>query len=290
MDNSGLMAAAIAYWAIVSVLPVMLLLLGLFGIALQGSDLRDRVIDEVLQALPFSEEQGRREVTDAVDAISSARGGVFGILGLLVAAWSGSNMFGAIRRSLSLIIHGSVRRPPVQEKLLDLGMVVGLAPFFLASLVATAVLRIARRTSEGLPISGGTIGWDALSVLVPMAISLAAFTVLYSLAPARRLRFGAVLPGALAAAGLFELSKLSFSIYLESFAAHEVVYGSLGVIVAFFLWTYISASILLFGAEVVSEYPKVASLPYESDEAHASTSQSMRQKLSRYFRSLVIRD
>jgi membrane protein len=288
------MAAAIAYWAIVSVFPVILLLLGLFGLALQGSALQDRVIDEVLAALPFSEEQGRKVVTDAVQSISGPRGGAFGVVGLLVAAWSGSNLFGAIRRALNLIFQSARKRPAVQEKLLDLAMVVGLAPFFLSSLGATALLRIARQTSEGLPILGEAarewgIGWDVISLFVPMVISFTAFAILYSLAPAKRLSFRAVWPGAFAAAALFELSKLGFSLYLEHFAMHEVVYGSLGVIVTFFIWSYVSSTILLFGAEVVCEYPNVATWQRDTNANTVDASPSFKQRLSRLFRSFGAR-
>jgi membrane protein len=270
-DKAGLLAAAIAYWAIFSVFPLLLLLVGFFGLVLDGSELQGRVIDEVLKALPFSEDKGREEVTKAVEGISGARGGVFGVLGLAVAAWSGSNMFGAIRRSLNSVFGYEEGSSLAKEKLRDLAMVAGLAPFFLSSIMVTALLQLAQTTSEELPLIGGSVrvlgpGWDLLSVCVPMVISFAAFSALFVLAPARRNSLRRAWPGALVAAILFEFAKFGFTIYLESVATHEVVYGSLGVMVAFFLWVYLTSSILLFGAEVVCEYPGSSSTRFDRNQ------------------------
>lgn len=293
-DNSGLMAAAISYWALFSVLPLLLLLLGLTGIVLQDSGSQSKAVDEVLNLLPFSEERGRQEVTNAIESISSARGGVFGVLGLLFAAWSGSNMFGAIRRSLNVLFGDEGRRPPLHEKLIDLVLVAALAPFFLASIAATALLRSARRASEALPLIGDltgatSLGWDVISLLVPMVISCTAFAILYWLAPAKRQPLGIIFPGAVVAAILFELSKFGFSIYLENFATHEVVYGSLGAVVAFFVWVYLTSSVLLFGAEVACQYPRIAALEHENLGAMGYGRGGLKTTLLRLMRSLVTR-
>ena len=68
---------------------------------------------------------------------------------------------------------------------------------------------------------------------------------------------------ALVATIFFEILKNGFSFYLANFGRYDVVYGSLGAVVIFLFWTYLSATVLLLGAEVASEYPRVRSGKYD---------------------------
>ena len=87
--------------------------------------------------------------------------------------------------------------------------------------------------------------------------------LLYCIVPAARVRPRDVWPGALAAAVLFDVAKIGFSIYLEHFSSYDLVYGSLGAVASFLVWLYLGASIMLFGAEVASEYPRVRRGDYD---------------------------
>src|SRR5690606_9493399 len=91
----------------------------------------------------------------------------------------------------------------------------------------------------------------------PIAISFVAFFMVYWIVPARRLPPKYIVAGALLAAVLFEVVKVGFTVYLENFASYDVVFGSLGAVVAFLFWVFLSANILLLGAEVVSVLPAV---------------------------------
>jgi membrane protein len=84
-----------------------------------------------------------------------------------------------------------------------------------------------------------------------------AFLLIYRIYPATKIQFKEIWPGAVTAALLFEFGKEAFGFYLKNFGKYEVVFGSLGAIVSFLLWVYISAAILLFGAEVSSEYGRL---------------------------------
>ena len=192
----------------------------------------------------------------------------FGLIGL---AWSGSNMFGVIRRSINTAYDLEYHRPFVPAKLLDLAMVMGMGFFFMASIAATAFLRVVRQFSEDIPGLGDaaeTAGfvWVLASLAVPFLLSLVAFTVLYWIVPATKVRLRDVWPGALVAAppvrdredGLRflpgELRQLRPGLWFP------------GAVVAFLFWAYISSMILLLGAEVASEYPRVLAGKYEEAE------------------------
>jgi membrane protein len=289
-DNCTLMAAAISYYVLLSLFPLLLFLVGILGFILQDRAIQKDVIEAVLDFLPLSDDEGRNEVTEAVRGVAGVSGGALGILGLAGMAWSASNMFGIIRRSINAAYDLEQHRPLVRQKILDLAMVLGAAMFFVLSLAATTFLRIVRRFSEDIAVLGEAASragalWDATAYLVPFALSFAAFAVLYWLVPATKTRLSEVWVGALVAATLFEGAKTGFAFYLENFSSYDLVYGSLGAVVAFLLWVHLSALILLFGAEVASEYPKVLRGEYQVGE---KPSVPLYHRLVKHVRSLFV--
>jgi membrane protein len=92
---------------------------------------------------------------------------------------------------------------------------------------------------------------------VPAVFSFLLFLLVYRYVPVAGLRFRDVWPGALLAAVLFEIVKNAFAIYIANFGNYDLAYGALGGVLIFLLWTYITANILLIGAELASEYPRV---------------------------------
>jgi membrane protein len=267
-DNCSQMSAAISYYVLFSLFPLLVFVVGVMGVLLQDSSLQQDLIDSILKLIPLSQDQGRNDVTEAVRGVAGVGSGALGLLGLLGMAWSGSNMFGVVRRSLNVAYDLDVHRPFVRQKLLDLTMTLAFAPFFLSSLAATAFLRIARQASADVPVAGSLsqklgFGWDLSSLMIPIVLSFIAFSFLYWFVPNARIRLRDVWPGALLAALLFEAVKVGFGVYLENFSNYDVVFGSLGAVVAFLFWVYLSASILLLGAEVASEYPRVMRGDYD---------------------------
>ncbi len=268
-DNSMQTAAAISYYVLFSLFPLLIFAVGVAGLFLQSSSVQQDIVDEVLKDVPLNEGEGRNAVTDAVHAVSGPGGGAVGFLGLIGMAWAGSSMFGAVRKALNTAFDDEeAKRPFVQQRLIDLGLVLALAAFFLASIALMAFLRIVRHHTSDIPGPGDiaeTLGllWDAGSYLLPLVFSFAAFLVLYTVVPGRMRPPRDVWPGALVAAVLFEAAKAGFSFYLENFSNYDLVFGSLGAVAAFLFWLYLSANIMLFGAEVASEYPIVRAGEYE---------------------------
>jgi membrane protein len=290
-DNCTQMAAAISYYVLFSLFPLLIFLVGILGLALQNSELQRDLIDAVLDTIPLSEEEGRDDVSEAVRGVAGVSSGALGVFGLIGMAWSGSNMFGVIRRSINTAYDIQQQRPFVQQKLLDLTMVMGLGLFFLASVSATAFLRAVRQFSSDIAVLGDAAEragfiWDAASYLIPLGLSFLAFAVLYSVVPATKVRLRDVWPGVFIAAVLFEATKVGFAFYLENFSNYGIVYGSLGAVAAFLFWVYLNAMILLFGAEVASEYPRI--LRGEYGEAEKQPPLPLRQRLVRQLRSLFI--
>ncbi len=290
-DDCTQMAAAISYYVLFSLFPLLIFLVGVMGIIIQDSPLQEDIVDAVLDVIPLTEDEGGDDVSDAVQGVAGVGSAAVGVFGLIGMAWSGSNMFGVIRRSINTAYDLEQHRPFVQQKLLDLGMVMGLGAFFLVSIAATTFLRTVRTFSSDLAVLGDVaesagLAWDAASFVIPLGMSFVAFSVMYWIVPATTVKLREVWPGALVAALFFELGKFGFTIYLANFSSYGAVYGSLGAVVAFLFWVYITAVILLFGAEVASEYPRVLRGDY--DDIKPGPKVPLRQQLAKRVRALFV--
>jgi len=264
-DRCSHMAAAISYYALLSLFPLLILLVSLLGIFLRSSSLQQDLVNQVLDILPLTQDKGADEVRQAVRTIAGVSVPLT-IVGLLGLAWSASAMFGAIRSSLNAAWGSGSRRSLLRQKLLDLAMMAGFGAFFLLSIGATALLRATQEASSDLlgPLSNSSLFfWRAVSFAAPALLSLGAFAALYRFVPSAPVKTSGVWAGAAAAAFLFELAKNGFSFYLANFGRYDLVYGSLGAVVTFLVGLYLSAAVLLFGAEVAAEYPKVMSGGYD---------------------------
>lgn len=268
-DDCGQLAASISYYALFSLFPLLIFAVSVAGLVIRDRGVQDDIINEVLKNIPLNESDGRNSVTEAVRGVGDSSRGALGLLGLIGMAWAGSSLFGALRKALNTAFDDSEsKRPFVPQKAIDLGLVLALAGFFLLSIGATAFLRIVRANSTHLGALGDAaentgLLWDAASYAIPLVFSFIAFTALYCLVPSRLRSPLEVWPGALIAAPVFEVAKLGFSFYIENFTSYEVVLGSLGAVAAFLFWLYVSANIMLFGAEVAAEYPRVPSAGYK---------------------------
>ena len=292
-DSCSQRAAALSYYVLFSLFPLIIFSVGIIGLFLQDEALQADIVDEIMANIPLSQDEGRSDVTDALQKVSQDRSGAIGGIGLIGLAWSGSALFGVLRSSMNVMFHVRQPRPVLIQKLFDLGIVLSFTPFFVLSIAATSLLRIAQRTSEDIPLLGDSaealgFGWLVASFLLPVAISFVAFFLVYWLVPAQRLRPRHLVPGALLAAVLFEVVKIGFNVYLENFSNYDVVFGSLGAVVAFLFWVYLSANIMLLGAELASETPGVASGMYDQPTGPPGPKRSLKEKVFRLARSLVL--
>jgi membrane protein len=293
-DNCTHMAAAISYYVLFSVIPLTVFLVSVFGFIMRDAELQEEVIERLLETLPL-ETEGDQEnlVRDTVEGVKnvSAPLTVVGILGML---WSASAMFGAIRKSLNIAWDLEKHRPVVQQKLVDLGMVLGLGLLLVASVAGTGFLRTLRELSdENLgPLSEGTgFIWSVLPFFLPAVLTFAVFMLLYRYVPSAETHFRDVWPGALLSTILFELVKNLFTIYVANFGAYDLVYGALGGILLFLTWTYLTAIILLVGAELASEYPRVLRGDYaETAVAVAKPRETLAGRAWRLAKGLVVHE
>ncbi|MDA1003003.1 MAG: YihY/virulence factor BrkB family protein [Chloroflexi bacterium] len=261
-DHCTQLAAGISYYVLFSIFPLAIFLVGLSGLVLRNDALRADLLDGLIGALPLAEAEARADIEQSLDGLG--RGfSVAALVGLGGLLWSASGMMGALRFALNQAWDSDYRRPFVIAKAVDLLMVASVGVLLAASIAATVLMQVARRVSGGLsdwlgPLgSGATFGVEFVALFVPLLISFATFLVVFKIVPSVRTRFAHVWPGALFSALLFELVKNGFAIYLRYFGNYDALYGSLGAAIAFLFFVYISAIVLLLGAEMAAEWPRV---------------------------------
>lgn len=248
-DSCGTYAAAIAYYAIFSLVPLGLVILSVFGLVVD----RDRIVQFVFDQVPLKETQSVHDNVDSIvrRAQQATPAGI--TLGLAALLWSGSGIFAAVRRGLSATSHRSRPRPFWRGKLIDFALVPALGLLILLSIGLTAV-------AQGLIERAGQIGpldlhtnaaLLVMSYILPAFASFTLFLVLYRYVPTVRPPWREALTGAILATILFEAAKNLYAVLFAilPFSTDTAIYAGFGTALAFLFWMFINASILLLGAE-----------------------------------------
>ena len=250
-DGCTQQAAAISYFALFSVFPLALLVAAVFGLVLRDQNLQSRVLESLVAAIPVQ----APSVANSLRALADL-GPTLSVVGFLAAVWSSSALASAIRAALDIVFVVDQPRPLLRAKLVDYAIVLGAGMLFLASTAVTTSWRIVQAQADRqLGVFGGNLGWlwDLGALAIPAALTFFTFLLLYRGLPHRRTRLLHIWPGALIAALAFEVAKSGFAAYVARYTEYDLVYGSLGGVIALLFWVYLSANILLFGGEVASE-------------------------------------
>ncbi len=252
-DRATQLAAAVSYFALISLFPLVLLSFSVFGLLLRDAELQARVLDQLVSSIPVDAPL----VAEALEHLAD-EGVTVGLLALGATIWTGSALAAALRNALNVVFDVEQRRPLVIGKLIDLTIAPALGLLLLASFVLTTIWRVAQAEAVDLGIlRNQSFVWELGAIGIAGMMSFVAFLFLYWLLPNSPLRVSYLWPGALLTAVSFEVLKLGFAFYLASFGHYDVIYGSLGGLITLLVWVFVSANIMIFGAEVSAEIPRV---------------------------------
>jgi membrane protein len=255
-------AAAVAYYAFLSIFPLLLGLIAIFGFFLPSANLQDTLLKFVGDNIPGA----TNILKENIPSIIELRG-VMSALGIVVFFWGASSMFSAISLAINRAWDISrYRRHFFIRKASELGMVFGIGILFLLSLGTSAIISILPGLF-GLPAD--LLILDVGSRLVAFLLILAVFLLLYKFIPNTRTYWRDIWPGALLAAVLFEIARTLFVFYINNFANYQLIYGSIASIIVLLVWIYYSAFIMILGAEFAFQYGRMR---------HAGTSESGAEK------------
>ncbi len=251
-DDATHMAAGVAYYGILSLFPLTIVLIFVFSLILDPSRVEDEMIRFFQTYLPGIEEV----LGDNIESVDNVKG-VLGIVSFAGLLWTASALFGAISRAINRAWNVHSEPPFYIAKARHIAMSMGVGLLFLLSLGATSFLQFL-----------GGLGLDRIYLLdnivisisarlLPFVFTLGIFLMVYKYVPNTVTHWRHIWPGALLGAIIFEIAKSVFVFYLGSFADYAKIYGSLGAVVAFMGWIYISSFILIAGAEFSCEYERM---------------------------------
>ena len=256
-DDAAHLSAGVAYYSVFSVFPLLLGLLAISGTVFTSITLQEQFLDYVTESMPGSKEF----VSENIEELVRFRGalGIGAILGLL---WSGSSAFGAMSRAINRAWDVDKDRPFYVAKTLHIIIALGVGILFLLSSFASVAIELLLNYSRDLGLTGHEFFLDfglgnLMLKAIPWSITLAVFLLLYRFVPNCKTYWRYVWTGAVVAAILFEASKGIFMWYLVNVANYELIYGSVASMMVLMSWAYVSAFILILGAEISSEYGRM---------------------------------
>jgi membrane protein len=242
-DHVSNHAAAMTYYGIFSLFPLLLLFMSLAGLALQSNEAaREQIMAVVVGLLPQGQEQLKQVIASVIDAKGVAAG-----LGILTLLWGALGWFQVIDNNVNQIWGVDKPRSFMKSKLFALAMVAAIGGVALASWVATAAIGLLAAFTDVIP--GSVLVWQAAVSLVSVLTMAAAFFVLYRYTPRRQVEFADIWPAALVTALLWEATRRLLAFYLEK---NNMIsgYGPIGAAMALLFWIYVASIIILLGAEL----------------------------------------
>ena len=281
-DNCTHLAAAISYYMLLSMFPLALAAISILSVVSRSPDVEASVTQAITDVLPVSGDFIATTIREVSPGVGAA--GTIAVIGLL---WSGMAVFNAIRKSLNTAWGIKQPRTFLRERLIEFLMMLGFGVFVLVSVGVTtafAFIREANLSVLGGWLLEGGLFWRSMVILASIVITFIGLFLLYEFVPNTRVPWKHVWVGALIGAVLFEIVKNIFVWFVGKFAAYNLVYGTMGTIIALMTWAYISAVIMLFCAKLISIYPRMKSsmldeAPVKADSDEKSANENPGSKL-----------
>lgn len=247
-------AAAIAYYALLSLFPFFLLVLSILGSVTADPAERGEVIRFVFRYFPRQFEFIRGQL----DTFSASTFRV-GVGGLLALTWASLGVFNAVSSAVNHAWAVEKRRSFLRHRFVSFLMLLSAGAVLLIALVLASAVKVAETSWFGalvaaspwlVWVSGLTASYAA-TVLLIVCVALVFYFI-----PNTRVRFRDVWPGAVVVGLLWRGALTTFSWYARDLATWSI-YGSIAAVVVFLLWIYVCAVILLYGVELTASYARL---------------------------------
>jgi membrane protein len=249
-------AAALSYYFLFALFPMLLFLTTLLGLVPRGG-LMDDLMGYLARTLP---DDAFTMVTRVLAEVQrGAHGGLLS-LGALATLWAASSGMSSIMSALGAVWDVTESRPWWTRRLLALGLTAAFAAFVVTSLL---LLVVGPEIAAGLARAVGlgrafTQTWNVLQWPVAAALALLGIGLVYALAPAAGPRWRGITPGSVMAVLGWLAASAGLRLYVTRVADYNATYGSIGGAILLLLWLYVTALVLLVGAEIDAEISHAA--------------------------------
>jgi membrane protein len=252
-DELGDRSAALTYYGVLAIFPAMLALVSILG--LLGKSTTQPLIDNLGKVAPGA---AKGIFVGAIKNLqrSPSTGGILFVVGLVAALWSASAYVAAFMRASNAIYGVGEGRPIWKKAPVRLGVTIVLVVMLAVSTVAVVVTgTVAKQVGSTLGIGHSAVTiWDIAKWPVLLVIVSLMFAILYWASPnVKQPAFRWVSPGGILAVVVWLVASAAFAFYVASFANYNKTYGTLGGVIIFLVWLYISNIAVLLGAEFNAE-------------------------------------
>ncbi len=273
-DKVSLLAAALAYYTIFSVTPLLVIAIAIAGAVFGEDAAKGEIIQQINNLVG---EQGAQVIEIGLaNANQPQLGSMASLISLVILLVGASGVFAQLQEALNTVWDVKLKSGGslwqfLRKRLLSFGMVLAIGFLLLVSLILSAILSgISNLEINLLP------GWVSLFRLLNLAISLGMisllFALIYKYLPDVKIRWQDVWVGAIITALLFTFGKFLIGLYLGKGSLGSA-YGAAGSLIIFLAWVFYSAQILLFGAEFTQVYARKYGRTIRPDK-HAEVSHS----------------
>lgn len=250
-DNVSLLAAGVAFFAVLALFPALIALVTLVGLITDPTEITQQV-----QSFTTGLPQGAQQlVTNQLTTIADSGGSALTVglvISLLVALWSASSGTSNLMAAVNLAYNEQESRGFVRLRGIALLLTLGSIVFVVLTLALIAVVPVVLDLVPLGPV--GTVLAQVLRWALLIALIISGLAVLYSIAPDRHPpKFRWVTPGSVVATLLWLLGTAGFSLYVSFFGNYNKTYGALAGVIVLLLWLYLTSFIVLLGAEINAE-------------------------------------
>ncbi|HYC87926.1 MAG TPA: YihY/virulence factor BrkB family protein [Thermoanaerobaculia bacterium] len=256
-DNAPRLGAALAYYTVFSIAPLVLLTITIAGMIFGEEAARGEVFARMRGLIGHT---GAEVVNEMVKDASRADAGVVAAtLGIVALLFGASGVFGQLRAALNTIFHVQPKATPIvmgflKERFLSAATVVVIGFLLLVALVVDTGISAAG-DYMGSRLPGGEGLWHIVELFVSTAMITVLFALVFRYMPDVRTAWRNVWVGAIVTAVLFSIGKFALGLYLGK-KATESSQSAAGALIVLLLWVYYSAQIVFFGAELTSAYSR----------------------------------
>ncbi|MBN2543723.1 YihY/virulence factor BrkB family protein [bacterium] len=251
-DDCWILAGAISYYSILSLIPFLLVSISVLGFIIGSSEEAiSLALDNIDGLFP------RALILDFRTTINSVIGAkeFFGGVGIILLLWFSGFVFDVIEKAINHVwgiekIRGFWHRRGITYLVMILISVCALVSIFISS--ASKVLRSLELEIFNIKIFQNQFLWNAFMFIVPLVLVIIVFVFIYNVLPYKHIPFKYSILGGIFAGVLWGVAKWIFGWFVTNVVQYSKIYGTLGALIAIMLWIYYSSIILLFGAEIIA--------------------------------------